>query len=219
MNAEHLLDAIGRLDDDLVRDAERYRRPKARFGPLPVWAASFAVAILLGYGATHFGMGGGSMSTNAGAGMGGDSGAGIPDTPSGSGTGAVGEDAPLGSWSTSPGDNTPYESSNGAGTEASGKPGDSEDPAWSGEAFSISLRLDGDRFTASFFPGAGIVEELPEGCVELGRLERLSGSEAPNVPYTDSEAYAGRPVWIRTEDPEVVTFYVGLSGGGYLASG
>lgn len=66
MNAEYLLDAIGQLDDDLVREAENYRRPKARYGRLMGWAACFAVAVALGYVLTHFGMGGGAPSYSGG---------------------------------------------------------------------------------------------------------------------------------------------------------
>ena len=50
MNAEHILDAVGMLDDDLVREAEEYSRPKARrgYGAWMGWAASFAVVLVLG---------------------------------------------------------------------------------------------------------------------------------------------------------------------------
>ena len=61
MTTEHILDAIGLLDDDLIQEAEGYMVPKRRLG-VRSWAAlaaSFAVVILLGYGAVRPGMAGG----------------------------------------------------------------------------------------------------------------------------------------------------------------
>ncbi len=62
MSAEHLLDAIGLLDDDLIQEAEAYaaqgRKPGHR--TWLAWAAVFAVMVALSYGASHLGMGGNS---------------------------------------------------------------------------------------------------------------------------------------------------------------
>lgn len=60
MNAEYLLDAIGFLDDALIQEAEQYTLPGKRiaYGTWLAWAASFAVVLVLGYGAIHFHMGG-----------------------------------------------------------------------------------------------------------------------------------------------------------------
>lgn len=62
MNAEHLLDAIGLLDDELIREAESYRRPKRNYKPWIGLAACLAVVLTLHYGLTHIGMGGGSAA-------------------------------------------------------------------------------------------------------------------------------------------------------------
>lgn len=62
MNAEYLLDAIGFVDDDLLREAEEYRRPRQDYRPWIGLAASFAVVLTLGYALTHLGMGGGSAA-------------------------------------------------------------------------------------------------------------------------------------------------------------
>lgn len=64
MNSEHLLDAIGLLDDDLIREAEEYRRPGRNWRPWISLAACLAVVLTLGYAVTHleFGMGGGSAA-------------------------------------------------------------------------------------------------------------------------------------------------------------
>ena len=69
MNAEHLMDAIGLLDDELIREAEEYRRskPKRNYGTWLGWAASFAVVLVLGYGVTHLGKGGGANMSGGAA--------------------------------------------------------------------------------------------------------------------------------------------------------
>lgn len=210
MNAEYLLDAIGQLDDELVREAERYRRPKARYGRLMGLAACFAVAVALGYVLTHFGMGGGAAPSFSGGGNGG-------------GAPASGNSAP----STSDGADTPHEpeqplgssSPSGENAGAPGVSGDSMEPVPNGEPFWISMRLDGNLSINSFFFEPRVLDELPEGCVELGKLEFWGGTKEPNVPYTASEEYVGCPIWLLMEGPETFTFYVGLPDGGYLTNG
>lgn len=67
MTSEHLLDAMGLLDDDLIQEAEDYR-PKMRPINTRAWmslAACFAVVIVLGYGLTHLGMGGSGNQSGA----------------------------------------------------------------------------------------------------------------------------------------------------------
>lgn len=63
MTSEYLLDAVGLLDDDLIREAETYAAPGRRsgHGGRMTLAASVAVVIALGYALTHIGgMGGGA---------------------------------------------------------------------------------------------------------------------------------------------------------------
>ena len=66
MNAEHLLDAVGLLDDDLIREAEEYQPPRRDYSTWTGLAASFAVILTLGYALTHLnlGMGGGAAPEN-----------------------------------------------------------------------------------------------------------------------------------------------------------
>ncbi len=68
MTAEHLLDAIGLVDDGLIQEAEAYAAPKRRrnYGNWVAWAASFAVVLALGYGLTQFGAGSGGGAANGG---------------------------------------------------------------------------------------------------------------------------------------------------------
>lgn len=60
MNAEYLLDAVGLLDDGLLREAEEYRPPRRDYRPWIGLAACLAVVLTLGYALTHLGMGGGA---------------------------------------------------------------------------------------------------------------------------------------------------------------
>lgn len=63
MTSEHLLDAIGLLDDSLIQEAEGYSRPRRDYSRWMGLAAGFAVILALGYGATHIGgMGGGGCA-------------------------------------------------------------------------------------------------------------------------------------------------------------
>lgn len=236
MNAEYLLDAIGRLDDDLVKEAENYRRPKVRYGRLLGLAASFAVVLLLGYGATHFGMGGGaSISGNSmaptysGGGNGGAPARGGDMAQGGSSGAAERGDgqsemfdqtaaqhmkpaSPGGDWSPD---------SNAAGLEVPGQSADGKDSAidLNGEAVTILLRTDGSADRHTFLLRGGqdrVLDELPDGCVALGSLERTGETERADVPYTEDEAYVGRPVWLLAADPETPILYVELPEGSYL---
>lgn len=99
MNAEYLLDAVGFVDDDLLREAEEYSRPRRDYRPWIGLAACLAVVLTLGYALTHLGMGGGGaapenqMSGGAvgtpSASYGGDNAPPPADSPQG------GEDLPL----------------------------------------------------------------------------------------------------------------------------
>ena len=62
MNAEYLLDAVGFVDDDLLREAEEYSRPRRDYRPWIGLAASFAVVLTLSYALTHIRMGGGGAA-------------------------------------------------------------------------------------------------------------------------------------------------------------
>lgn len=218
MNAEYLLDAIGQLDDDLVREAERYRRPRVHYGRLLGLAASFAVVIALGYVLTHFGMGGGAPSYSGGG--------------NGGGAPAGGSTAP----SASDGANTPSEpdtqlegaapsTTSGENAEAPSNSGDYGDasPDLRDKVLTVVLRMDEpmNRLSYGFrhyYNEDRILKELPEGCVELGQMEALNVDEEPNVPYTDSEEYVGCPVWLLRTGPVQKRFklYVELPEGGYL---
>lgn len=60
MTPEHLLDAMGLLDDSLIQQAEEYAvsRRRTNYGTWLAWAASFAVVLVLGYGLARPDLGG-----------------------------------------------------------------------------------------------------------------------------------------------------------------
>ena len=136
MNAEHLLDAIGRLDDDLVQEAERYRRPKARYGRLMGLAASFAVAVALGYVLTHVGgmSGGNSAAPEFSGGGNGGAPASGNSAPSGMEDGSTGEVAEP----NAPGESI-YSPPSGENAEAPGEAGD----------WLFAIRVDGTVYRAT----------------------------------------------------------------------
>ena len=84
MNAEHILDAIGLLDDDLIQEAEQYSRKTSRpnyWQQWMAWAASFVVVAALGYCFTRFGMVGGGGGNGGGGNASGAAGGGTNGAP------------------------------------------------------------------------------------------------------------------------------------------
>lgn len=198
MNAEYLLDAIGQLDDDLIREAERYRRPKARYGRLMGLAASFAVVILLGYFATHFGMGGGSGSAPA------NGGAAAPEGYSGAGSPSAAEDENL-SGILDP--QTPGESSPASGET----PFDNPYYAPTGTVF-----VRGSQGSGTYILNGEVLAKLPEGGegILLGKLLAL-GQDSPAL-YTNVEEYVGLNLWAENNGADLPTaVYVELPEGGF----
>lgn len=207
MNAEHLLDAMGLLDDDLVREAEQYSpsKPKIHYKTWLSWAACFAVVLVLGYGITYLKSSGGTgfhQFTNGAASMPSASDS-LGEAPPQSGENAEleGADKPILTEPTAPG-------ASGDGSSGAGE-----------EALVISVWLDepvnGRPHSVFHWYGEDqTLDELPEGCVSLGELERLPEREEANVPYTDREEYIGCQAWLLQEDPN--RLYVELPEGGYL---
>lgn len=97
MSAEHILDAVGLLDDELIQEAETYtvRKQRTNYRRWMAWAASFAVVLVLGYGLTHLGMGGGGNGGAATSSNGASGAASMPTAPirpsAASGGGTAGE--------------------------------------------------------------------------------------------------------------------------------
>lgn len=207
MNAEYLLDAIGQLDDDLVREAERYRRPKVRYGRLMGLAASFAVVIALGYVLIHVGgMGNGAAPNLSGGGNGGApaNGADVPQggdpggAPSAEGAGDSGEAA--------------EPSPTGEGAPSSGE--DFFDKPLGALPGTVFVR--GTQGSGTYILTGEVLEELPEGgsFVLLGQLLALEQDSPPLS--TTVEEYVGLDLWAENGEADLLTaVYVGLPEGSF----
>lgn len=161
MTSEHLLEAMGLLDDELIQEAEGYSRPRARTGRRQwlAWAASFAVVILLGYGVSRLGTaGGGSAAPEgySGAAAGGNAAAsGVEDGASNSGAEALPGQAG-GNGITSD-----YDCSGAGEPDASvGIQGLPEDQEPSSEAdWRAAIMVDGTVYWSTGVPVPGEVDE------------------------------------------------------------
>lgn len=149
MNAEYLLDAVGLLDDDLLREAEEYHRPRRDYRPWIGLAASFAVVLTLGYALTHLGMGGGAAPGNQASG-------GAASAPAGSYGGAEvlpPEEAPPAS----------AEGPDGSGMQGGGST--PADPCAPVEAETLAVLIDGGLYRST----GEIIQLSPEeGEVQYG---------------------------------------------------
>lgn len=185
MTREELLEAIGRVDDDLIQEAEDYRLPARRLG-LTHWrplagglAACLALAAVL---YLPFGMSGGGDNTTSGA----------------AGSSSTAQDSGSGSWSGS-GEALPENPS--AGDESSGGSSSQE-----GGAAQDVLRTPAGEYTLT----GEMASALPEGSRQLGVLF-LEGEDSQEGLYTTRREYAGCMLW---EGPDG-TLYVKLPGDGY----
>lgn len=219
MNAEYLLDAIGQLDDDLVQEAERYRRPKARYGRFMGLAASFAVVIALGYVLTHLGMGGGAPGFSGGNGMAPANGGGAsPGGYTGASSAVNGEGAPL--EPDAAGDSLPNGSwSAGSSAVGAETPGDSPASGDPQETSRGTIFVRGDRGGGVYVLSGEVLAEKPEE-VELELLGNLLtlGLESPWLS-TDVEEYVGLNLWAENDGSDLPpTVYVELPAGGFAVA-
>lgn len=212
MNAEYLLDAVGLLDDDLIREAEEYSRPRRDYRPWIGLAASFAIVLTLGYALTHLGMDGGAAPENQASG-------GAADAPSRSYGGAEAPppeltEGPDGSGLQSGGDwpaGSPGagSSSDNAAPQEPGAFGGSE--VGSSEQGQQGIWVRGIYQAWTYYALSGdTVRELPPDSVPVGILSSLY-PDAPS-PYTDAEAYVGLELW---QSPDEAYVYAALPDGGY----
>ena len=168
MTREELLEAIGRVDDDLIQEAEDCRLPARRPG-LPHWrplagglAACLVLAAVL---YLPFGMSGGDNTTSGAA-----------------GSSSTAQDSGSGSWSGS-GEALPENPS--AGDESSGGSSSQE-----GGAVQDVLRTPAGEYTLT----GELASALPEGSRQLGVLF-LEGEDSQDQLYTSRREYAGCMLW------------------------
>lgn len=216
MNTEHLLDAIGLLDDDLIQAAEAYTVRK-KWPVYSAWiglAACLAIVAVLRYGIT--GMGG---SGAANGGSAGNQTAGSPalELPP---TGTVGDienqDSFGGVSNNGTGDSIEQEDPDASAPA----PGEGlQEPAYNerifvtsgGKEYVYGCRLDevSEDGTQAETPQTDV---LPAGCRSLGEVVSL---EAEGGPHTDTGRYEGCSLWIQGSGWEGPV-YLELPQGGYL---
>ena len=168
MTREELLEAIGRVDDDLIQEAEDYRLPARRLGlthwrPLAGGLAACLVLAAVLY--LPFGMSGGDNTTSGAA-----------------GSSSAAQDSGSGSWSGS-GEALPENPS--AGDESSGGSSSQE-----GGAAQDVLRTPAGEYTLT----GEMASALPEGSRQLGVLF-LEGEDSQDQLYTSRREYAGCMLW------------------------
>lgn len=170
MTREHLLEAMGLLDDDLIREAEEPVRSRGKKRYLETWislVACLAIVLTIGYG-VMMGMlpGGGNSASSA------SQGASAGDSESAGGS------APA---------------SSGTATE----PGDGS-PNMSDEMLLVIVRMDGMAYSyCHWYEEDRVLDALPEGCRSLGEVGTYQ--EGENCVYTDMGEFPGCPLWIAGE--------------------
>lgn len=136
MTPEHLLDAMGLLDDRLIQQAEEYAvsRRRTNYGTWLAWAASFAVVLVLGYGLARPGLGGmsggGSMPSEDSL---------IGENQAGSGSYVFGSASQEGNPVPDAGDSSGWNLTNSGGTEPV-QPGE---PDGAAETHQHAIMVDG----------------------------------------------------------------------------
>lgn len=189
MTAEHLLDAIGLLDDGLLQEAEKISTVRRR-GSSSRWlgvAASLAVVAGLGYGMVRLGL------------IGGMSGGGMAGNGGGFWESMHGSTAPAGSAPPCEADGT------GGGMVPEDSASPEEPPASLPGGF---VQLEG-----VYLLTGQIEEQLPADAVQEGTLLAYE-LEGP-VPATNVPEYVGLELWA-AEDRTAL--YVALSDGQYAVA-
>ena len=194
MNGEHLLEAMGLLDDDLIAQAEepvRKARPRLARSWRTALAACLALVLAVSIvGENIYGDPGDSTSPSTSSGA--------PATSNqGSGSPSSGDSAP--DMEASPGE--------------PGAAGDSS-PNLSREVLIVVVQ-EGDRVWSyqHWYEEDRVLDALPEGCRSLGRVGAYA--EGEDCIYTDMGEFPDAPLWIAGEDMEGPV-YLELPQGGYL---
>ena len=194
MNSEHLLEAMGLLDDDLIVQAEepvRKARPRLARSWRTALAACLALVLAVSIvGENIYGDPGDSTSPST------SSGAPATSNQVGGSTSA-GASAP--DMGVSPGEP-------GAAGDSSANNSD--------EVLIVIVRR-GDRVWSyqHWYEEDRVLDTLPEGCRSLGEVGTFR--EGEDCVYTDMGEFPGCPLWIAGEDMEGPV-YLELPQGGYL---
>ncbi len=173
MTREHLLEAMGLLDDDLVKEAEEpVSRKKWNREAWISLAACLALVLTIGYGVVYEGWwSANSASGSASAGA-------VEDW-----TGNTGGDAPASSGTVT----APEEA--GSGNASAGL---------SGEVLILMVPVGEEVYSYQhWYEGDRVLDTLPEGCRSLGQVGTYDQGE--DTPYTDGGEFLGSELWIAGE--------------------
>ena len=193
MTREHLLEAMGLLDDDLIKQAEEpVSRKKWNRESWISLAACLAIVLTIGYGLVQNGW----WSTNS------SSGSSSAGTAAEDWSGDTGGDAPASSETVT----TPEEA--GSGNASSGL---------GGEVLAVMVPV-GDKVYSyqHCYEQDRVLGNLPEGCRSLGQVEAYAQGE--DAPYTDGDVFLGSQLWIAGESWDGPV-YLETTEGTYLECG
>ena len=174
MTREHLLEAMGLLDDDLIREAEEpVGKKKWNREAWISLAACLAIVLTIGYGVVQNGW----WSANSSSGS--------------SSAGAAAED-----WTGNTGDGAP------ASSETAAAPGEAESgnasSGMSGEVLAVMVPVGDQVYSYQHrYEQDRVLDTLPEGCRSLGQVETYTQGE--DTPYTDGDVFLGSRLWIAGE--------------------
>lgn len=174
MTREHLLETMGLLDDDLIREAEEpvSRRKWNRDAWISL-AACLAIVLTIGYGVVYDGW----WSANSSSGS--------------SSAGAAAED-----WAGNTGGDAPASSETAAAPQEAGSGNVSS--GLSGEKLAVMVPVEDKVYSYQHrYDQDRVLDTLPEGCRSLGQVGAYGQGE--NTPYTDDEAFLGSQLWIAGE--------------------
>lgn len=173
MTREHLLEAMGLLDDELIKEAEEpVGKKKWNREAWISLAACLAIVLTIGYGVVQNGW----WSANSSSGSS-SAGAAAEDW-----TGATGGADVSSQTATAPGEAESGSASSGVSGEGLAVMVPVGD-----QVYSYQHRYEQDR----------VLDTLPEGCRSLGQVETYTQGE--DAPYTDGDVFLGSRLWIAGE--------------------
>lgn len=173
MTREHLLEAMGLLDDELIKEAEEpVGKKKWNREAWISLAACLAIVLTIGYGVVQNGW----RSANSSSGSS-SAGAAAEDW-----TGATGGADVSSQTATAPGEAESGSASSGVSGEGLAVMVPVGD-----QVYSYQHRYEQDR----------VLDTLPEGCRSLGQVETYTQGE--DAPYTDGDVFLGSRLWIAGE--------------------
>lgn len=174
MTREHLLEAMGLLDDELIKEAEDpVGKKKWNRESWISLAACLAIVLTIGYGVVQNGW----WSANSSSGS--------------SSVGAAAED-----WSGGTGGD------NAASSETATAPGEAESGSASsgvsGEVLAVMVPVGDQVYCYQHrYEQDRVLDTLSEGCRSLGQVETYTQGE--DTPYTDGDVFLGSRLWIAGE--------------------